>query len=93
MLVLADRNFDATTIMTGIAATGADVLMRGKTRRAPPSLGPPPGRVLHQQNRGPHSPRHRRERRDHDVDRPSSQSLPTDHDAVGCLPISRPPTR
>ncbi len=38
MLVLADRNFDATTIMTGIAATGADVLIRGKTRRRLPVL-------------------------------------------------------
>ena len=38
MLVLADRNFDARDVLTGIATTGADFLVRGKTGRHLPVL-------------------------------------------------------
>jgi hypothetical protein len=39
MVLLADRNFDAATFITQVAATGADLLIRLKANRRPPLLG------------------------------------------------------
>jgi hypothetical protein len=39
MMLLADRNFDAATFLTHVAATGADLLIRLKANRRPPLLG------------------------------------------------------
>jgi hypothetical protein len=39
MVLLADRNFDAATFLTQVAATGADLLIRLKANRRPPLLG------------------------------------------------------
>lgn len=38
MLVIADRNFDAGDVLTGIRGTGAEFLIRGKTNRRLPVL-------------------------------------------------------
>jgi hypothetical protein len=39
MMLLGDRNFDAATFITDIAATGADLLIRLKANRRPPLTG------------------------------------------------------
>ena len=60
MIVLADRNFAAPDLLTAIADTGADLLVRVKIGRSPPGLSPAGRRLLCLPHRRPAGPRHHR---------------------------------